>query len=114
MRAIFLPVLFVLLCAVSYAQPEKTSIMDKHNLYDEKGDYYFDNKDFKKAIVYYNMAFEKDADNYYSVLKKAEAFGAMGLYDQAAESYRYIFRSDLHIPNEYRLEFAMLLLKNNI
>ena len=42
--------------------------MDKHNLYDEKGDYYFDNKDFKKAIVYYNMAYEKDADNYYSVL----------------------------------------------
>lgn len=111
MRAIFVLFLAVMFSTVSYAQ-KKTSINDIRNIYDEKGDYYYDQKEYKKAIVYYNMAYKKDAKNYYSVLRKAEAFSALELYDQAAESYRIVFEQDLYIPNEHRLQFAFLLLRN--
>ncbi len=111
MRALSVLVLIGLFHTMAFSQP-KTSINDIRNVYDEKGDYYFGKKDFKKAIVYYNMAYNKDANNYYSVLRKAEAFTSLGLYDQAAECYRIIFNTDLYIPNEYRLQFALLLLKN--
>jgi outer membrane protein OmpA-like peptidoglycan-associated protein len=111
MRAVFLIVVFVLFSGNSYAQT-KTSINDLHNIYDEKGDYYFDKKEFKKAIVYYNMAFKLNSANFYSILKKAEAYTNLGLYDQAAECYRIIFNSSLEIPNEHRLNYALILLKN--
>ncbi len=111
MRKLLLTVLFGLLYSVSYSQAT-ANINDVHNIYDEKGDYYFDKKDFKKAIVYYNMAYKLDPNNYYSVLKKAEAFASMDLYDQATECYRIIFATNLQIPNEHRLKFALLLLKN--
>jgi outer membrane protein OmpA-like peptidoglycan-associated protein/tetratricopeptide (TPR) repeat protein len=111
MRTLFIVFLFGVFCNVGYSQP-KTSILDIRNVYDEKGDYYFGKKEYKKAIVYYNMAYKKDANNYYSVLRKAEAYTSSGLYDQAAECYRIIFNTDLYIPNEYRLQYALLLLKN--
>jgi outer membrane protein OmpA-like peptidoglycan-associated protein/tetratricopeptide (TPR) repeat protein len=111
MRLLLFLLMFGLLNSYCYAQ-KKTSINEIRNVYDEKGDYYFDQKKYKKAIVYYNMAYKKDAANYYSVLRKAEAFTALDLFDQAAESYRIIFETDLHIPNEHRLDYALLLLKN--
>jgi outer membrane protein OmpA-like peptidoglycan-associated protein/tetratricopeptide (TPR) repeat protein len=111
MRALLLIVLFGLLNTICYSQTA-ARIDDVRNVYDEKGDYYFDKKEFKKSIVYFNMAYKQDANNYYSVLRKAEAFSALGLYDQAAESYRIIFETNLRIPNEYRLQYALLLLKN--
>lgn len=111
MRALLAIFLFGIMSNLCYAQP-KTSILDVRNVYDEKGDYYFDKSDYKKAIVYYNMAYKKDAANYYSVLRKAEAFSALELLDQAAECYRIVFETSLYIPNEYRLQFALLLLKN--
>lgn len=111
MRALLVLFLFVLFTGIGFSQP-KTSINDVRNVYDEKGDYYFDKSEFKKAIVYYNMAYKKDANNYYSVLRKAEAYTALELFDQAAESYRIIFETNLYIPNEFRLQFALLLLKN--
>ncbi len=88
-----------------------TSITDIRNVFDEKGDYYFERQDFKKAIVYYNMAYKKDARNYYSVMRKAEAYTALELYLQSAECYRIIFDTDLRIPNNYRLEYALTLMK---
>lgn len=111
MRSIFILFILVLTVALSYSQ-QRADINDKHNIYDEKGDYYFDKKEFKKAIVYYNMAYQFDGSNYYSVLKKAEAFSALDLYDQAAECYKIVFSTELYIPNEHRLKFALLLLKN--
>lgn len=111
MRTVVLVILIGLFSNLCIAQ-NKTSINDVRNIYDEKGDFYFDKKEYKKAIVYYNMAYSKDANNYYSVLKKAKAFSALELYDQAAECYRVIFDTDLHIPNEFRLEFSFLLLQN--
>jgi len=111
MRATLVIILFVIVNHICYSQPS-VSIFDVRNVYDEKGDYYFDKKDFKKAIVYYNMAYKKDANNYYSLLRKAEAYTSLDLYDQAAESYHIIFETNLQISNEYRLQYALLLLKN--
>jgi outer membrane protein OmpA-like peptidoglycan-associated protein/tetratricopeptide (TPR) repeat protein len=111
MRALPLLILCVFLHTLGFSQA-KTNITDVRNVYDEKGDYYYDKKDFKKAIVYYNMAFKLNSNNYYSVLRKAEAYTSMGLYDQAAECYGVIFATDLHISNEYRMQYALLLLKN--
>jgi len=110
MKAQLIALLFVITCSLAF--PQNASITDIHNIFDEKGDYYFEKKDYKKAIVYYNMAYKKDANNYYSVLKKAEAFNALGHYDQAAECYRIVFSSNLHITNDHRLDYALLLLKN--
>lgn len=110
MKALF--VLFMAALFSSICYPQKTEVFDIRNIYDEKGDYYFDKKDFKKSIVYYNMAYKEDANNYYSILKKAEAYTSLALYDQAAQCYQILFNSDLRVPNEYRLKFALLLLKN--
>ncbi len=111
MRALLIILLFATFNSISYSQAKK-SIYDVRNVYDEKGDYYFDRTNYKKAIVYYNMAYSDDPSNYYSVLRRAETYKKMGLFDQAAECYRIIFETSLHIPNEHRLDFALLLLKN--
>jgi outer membrane protein OmpA-like peptidoglycan-associated protein len=111
MRAFLLLILFGLFSNISYSQP-KTNIFDIRNVYDQKGDYYFDKKEYKKSIVYFDMAYKYDANNYYSILRRAEAYTRMGLNDQAIECYRIIFQTNLYIPNEYRLQFALLLLKN--
>lgn len=111
MKAFFILFLIGLFTTVCFSQ-NKENIESIRNIFDEKGDYYFDKKDFKKSVVYYNMAYKKDAKNYYSVLRKAEAYASLGLYDQAAECYRIVFETNLQISNEYRLKFALLLLKN--
>lgn len=111
MRAILLTLVFGLFTGICYPQAKK-SINDIRNIFDEKGNYYFDKKDYKKSIVYYNMAYKNDANNYYSVLRKAEAYASLELYDQAIECYEIIFETNLDIPNEYRLKYALLLLKN--
>ncbi len=96
-----------LLSSISYAQISYGS----KNVYVEKGDFYFDKNDYKKAIVYYNMAFAQDK-NYYSVLRKAEAFKALKLYDEAADCYQVVLDSDLKASRKIMLKYAMLLLKN--
>jgi tetratricopeptide (TPR) repeat protein len=111
MRALLFLLLFGLFTGICYSQTT-ARVDDVRNVYDEKGDYYFEKKEFKKSIVYYNMAYKQDANNYYSVLRKAEAFNALGLYDQAAECYKILFETNLRIPNEYRLQYALVLLKN--
>lgn len=111
MRALFITLFITVLNCVCFAQAE-ISINDVRNIYDEKGDYYFDRKKHKKAIVYYNMAYSENPKNYYSVLRKAEAYVALGLLDQAIECYKIVFNTTLKVPNENLLRFALLLLKN--
>ncbi len=112
MRAFLVFALLGISFTFGYSQTKPASVTDVHNIYDEKGDYYFDHGNKKKAIVYYNMAYNKDAKNYYSVLRKAEAFSALKLYDQAAACYKIVFESGLYVSNEHRLKYALLLLQN--
>jgi outer membrane protein OmpA-like peptidoglycan-associated protein len=112
MRSLFLVLLLGLISNICFTQ-SNTTVTDRRNIYDEKGDFYFDKADYKKAIVYYNMAFKKDVKNYYSVLRKAEAYTALELFPQAIEAYRILFESNLRIPNVYRLQYAFVLLENN-
>jgi len=111
MRAILVIFLFGLLITLGNSQTGTVSYYTP-NVYIEKGDYYFGKKNFKKAIVYYNMALAKDA-NYYSVLRKAEAYTSLNLYDQAVECYRILFQSNYEVSSEYYLKYAFLLLKTN-
>lgn len=111
MRTILLIFLFGILYNTGFSQSQ-ASIFDTRNIFDEKGDFYYDKGDHKKAIVYYNMAYKADANNYYSVLKKAEAYSAMGLTEHATECYQIIFETNLFVPNEYRLKLAKILLKS--
>jgi outer membrane protein OmpA-like peptidoglycan-associated protein/tetratricopeptide (TPR) repeat protein len=110
MRTFLFVLIFSLSGIVGFGQGT-TSIADVTNIFDEKGDYYYDKKEYKKAITYYNMAYKKDNKNYYSILRKAEAFTVLEQYAQAAECYQIIFNSDLKIPNVYRLRYALVLLK---
>ena len=105
---IFLLISFISIS--SFAQGG-TNINDVRNIFDTKGDYYFNKDDYNKAIVYYNMAYARDTRNYYSILRKAEAYTALELYPQAAECYRIVFDTDLRIANAYRLQYALVLLE---
>ena len=96
--------------AFCYSQTDVVSY-ESQNAYIEKGDYYSSKKDYKKAIVYYNMAYSKNS-SYDALLKKADAYMALKLYDQAAECYRIVFKSDYKVPSEYMLKYALLLLDN--
>ena len=111
MRAFLAILLSGSLIILSNAQTGVVSY-NTQNVYIEKGDYYFGKRDYKKAIVYYNMALSNDA-NYYSVLKKAEAYEKLHLVDQAVECYRILFQSTFEVPSEYYLKYAFLLLKKN-
>ena len=64
MRALFIILLFGVLITLGNSQKGVVTYY-KPNVYIEKGDYYFGKKNFKKAIVYYNMALEKDANYYF-------------------------------------------------
>jgi outer membrane protein OmpA-like peptidoglycan-associated protein len=112
MRTLILTMLFVFISNFFYAQVN-APVAEKRNVYNEKGNYYLDRKEFKKAIAYYNMAFQKDASDYFSVLKKAEAFTKLKLYPQAEECYQIVFESKQQIDNSYRLKYALVLLVNN-
>ncbi|MBN1183795.1 MAG: OmpA family protein [Bacteroidales bacterium] len=110
MRALHLVIVLGLFTAICHSQTDLVRY-DMTNIYIEKGDYYASKKDFKKAIVYYNLAFNRD-NNYEALLKKAETYTSMKFYDHAAECYRIVFKSEFKVPNEYRLKYAFLLLEN--
>ncbi|MGD2035244.1 MAG: hypothetical protein PVF73_09330, partial [Bacteroidales bacterium] len=112
MRTLILLVLLGIAGNVSFSQTGG-KITEKRNVYNEKGDYYFERKEFKKAIVFYNMAYRKDEDDYFSVLKKAEAYTKLNWYPQAEECYRIVFGANREVDNVYRLKYALLLLDNN-
>ncbi len=112
MRNLILILFFGLIGSICYSQVEM-KITEKRNIYNEKGDYYYDRDEYKKAIVFYNMAYEKDANDYFSVLKKAEAYEKMEMYPQAEECYRVVFESNRRPDNIYRFKYAHILLANN-
>ena len=112
MRTLLLAVLAGLFSNLCYTQVNEP-ITEKRNIYNNKGNYYFDRNEFEKAIVYYNMAYVKDTDDYYSILKKAESYTKLKLYPQAEECYRTVFGSNRPLDNAYRLKYALVLLTNN-
>ncbi len=112
MRTLIFILLFGLIGNCCFAQV-KTEITEKRNVYNKKGDYYFDRNDYKKAIGYYNLAYQKDTTDYFSILKKAEAYTKLKWYPQAELCYRFIFENNLRVRNIYRLRYALVLLANN-
>ena len=102
MRTLLLTLLFGLIGYVGFTQTDEV-ITEKRNVYNDKGDYYFDRNEFKKAIVYYTMAYQKDATDYFSILKKAETYSKLKMYPQAEECYRIVFESNQRPDNVYRL-----------
>ena len=112
MRTLLLIVLAGLLSNLCYTQVNEP-ITEKRNIYNNKGNYYFDRNEFEKAIVYYNMAYIKDPDDYFSILKKAEAYTKLKLYPQAEECYHIVFETNRPLDNAYRLKYALILLTNN-
>ncbi len=112
MRTLILILLVGLMSDICYTQTDG-KIIEKQNVYNKKGDYYLYNKEFKKAIVYYNMAFQKDPKDYFSILKKAEAYSKLKLYPQAEECYRIVIESVQSLDNVYRLKYAYMLFAND-
>lgn len=112
MKTFILILLFGFINNFCYTQTN-AFIAEKRNVYNDKGNYYFDRNEFKKAIIYYNLAYQKDTSDYFSILKKAEAYAQLKLYAQAEECYRIVFESNLPISNAYRLKYALVLLANN-
>lgn len=112
MRALILTLLFGIISNICYSQTD-VKITEKRNLYNDKGDYYFDRNEFKKAIVFYTMAYQKNTSDYYSILKKADAYTKLKLYLQAEECYRIVFERKMQIDNVFRLNYAYILLENN-
>ncbi len=114
MRRLIWVLLFGLINSLCYSQAN-IEITEKRNVFNDKGNYFFDRNDYKKAIVYYNMAFEKDATDYFSVLKKADAYTKLKLFPQAEECYRIVLENNqlVVLDNSYRLKYAFVLLANN-
>lgn len=112
MRTLFLVLILGFINSICFAQIN-IPVTEKRNVYNEKGNYYLSKNEYKKAIVYYNMAFQQDANDYFSVLKKAEAFTKLKLFPQAEECYRIVFESNRQFDNSYRLKYALVLLGDN-
>jgi outer membrane protein OmpA-like peptidoglycan-associated protein/tetratricopeptide (TPR) repeat protein len=112
MRTIILILLLGFIANLGQSQVN-VAVAEKRNSFNEKANYYFDKGDYKKAIVYYNMAFQNDATDYFSVLKKAEAYTKLKLFSQAEECYRAVFESNQRLDNAYKLKYALVLLANN-
>ncbi len=112
MRRIIWIWFFGIISNICFAQVSE-SITEKRNVYNQKGNFYYDRGEYKKSIVYYNLAFQKDGSDYFSVLKKAEAYAKLKLFPQAEECYRIVFETNLRIDNAYRLKYALVLLADN-
>ena len=112
MRTLILAIFFGFLNNICYSQVNQ-EITEKRNVYNKKGDLYLDRGEYKKAIIYYNMAYQSDTSDYFSVLKKADAYAKLKMYPQAEECYRIVFESNLRVGNAYRLKYALVLLANN-
>jgi outer membrane protein OmpA-like peptidoglycan-associated protein/tetratricopeptide (TPR) repeat protein len=89
------------------------SAKEKKDTYMNKGDFFFKNKDWNKAIVYYTMAYEAYNNDADPLLKRAEAYENLSLLPQVEECYRIAFESKLKIDNVYKLKYAITLLRNN-
>lgn len=112
MRTLISILLFGLLSGICFAQSGE-EISEKRNVYNTKGNYHLERNEFKKAIVYYNMAYRMDASDYFSILQKAEAYTQLKMYRQAEECYRIVFETNKRLNNAYRLKYALVLLEND-
>ncbi len=56
--------------------------------------------DYRKAIGAYNYALDINANFYPAVEYRAEAFLALGLYDQTRSSYMLLFRNDRELADQ--------------
>jgi outer membrane protein OmpA-like peptidoglycan-associated protein len=112
MRTCILILMFGLISKLCFTQVDANN-SEKRNVYNVKGNYYFDRNEFKKAIIYYNLAYQKDTSDYFSILKRAEAYAQLKLNAQAEECYRIVFESSFQVNNVYRLKYALVLLANN-
>jgi len=112
MRKVFFIMLYAIIWNISFSQTS-TAVAAKRNILNEKGDYFFERYDFKKAIVFYNMAYQLDETDNFSILKKAEAYTKLNMYPQAENCYRTVFEKNLQVDNAYRMKYAMVLLANN-
>ena len=112
MRTLILIVLFGVIGMYCRAQGD-AEIVEKRNIYNKKGDYYFDRNEYKRAIFYYTLAWQQDTTDYFSILKKAEAYSKLNWYPQAEMCYRIVFESKRRASNVYRLKYALTLLAND-
>lgn len=112
MRTLVICLLVGIVMKSGYSQVS-VSTSGSNNVYNIKGDYFFKKDDFRKAIVYYNMAFRESSNNYYAILRKAEAYELLKMYDQAEECYKIAFEGNQRLENVYRLRYAIVLLSNN-
>ncbi|MCG8700106.1 MAG: hypothetical protein MI922_18765, partial [Bacteroidales bacterium] len=89
-----------------------TENLYQQNKLNQKGDFYLDRYEYKKAIDCYNRAFKKDTSSYYSLLRKAEALTKLNFSHEAEECYRMVIESGKPLENEYYLKYALTLLVN--
>lgn len=111
MRTFIIVFIFGLFLNQSFAQDDMYSA-GKSDIYNKKGDYFFKKANYKKAIVYYNMAYKGNSSTY-ALLKKAEAYNELELYTQAEECYKIAFDGKQKIDNVHRLNYALVLISNN-
>ncbi|MBN2486024.1 MAG: OmpA family protein [Bacteroidales bacterium] len=105
---------FALALTINYCYPQAgVAITEKRNAFNDKGNFYLEKNDYKKAIIYYNMAFQADAGDLYSVLKKAEAYTKLNMLAEAEECYRVVLENNPRLDNAFRLKYALVLLQNN-
>lgn len=111
MKTYIFVVLLGIFSSICHAQ-DSGEITEKRNAFNKKGDYFFEKKDYNKALVYYTMAYQNDNTDYFSILKRAETYAKMRLYPQAEECYSLLFDSKIKVNNSYRLKYALALLES--
>ncbi len=110
-RKLNLILLFGIFSCFCYSQNNEDTSSEKRIL-NEKGDYYLDRYEFKKAIFYYNKSFKRDTNDTYPVLRMAEAYSSLEMPVEAEKYYRIAIENNNDISNEYLLKFALILLAN--
>lgn len=105
-KILFLLSFFISIQGIAQSNKELTEV---RNVFNTKGDFHLNRGEYEKAIVFYTMAYRKDNQDFFSVLKKAEAYTRLKLYPQAAECYRIVFDSGRRPDNAYRLKYAKVL-----
>ena len=87
MRKLCLIILLGFIWGMCYTQTNK-ELPSNPDIYNQKGDYYFDRYEFEKAIVFYNRSFKRNPLDNYALLRKAEAYSKLNLLKQAEQSYQ--------------------------
>jgi outer membrane protein OmpA-like peptidoglycan-associated protein len=92
---------------------QKNELLPIHkDTYQQKGDFYFERYEYKRAVYFYNLSFKKDTSSIDVLLKMADAYSKLELSKQAETYYRKAFLSKYIIDNEHILKFCLTLLAN--